>query len=192
MSSKSLKALCAWLLGLVLIGPLTSAPAVASARAPVHCPGSGLLPTPANLKQVASATLCLIDIRRVSRHRGMLRNNVPLSHVANRQVRIMWHRDYFADIGPSGITPASLVAASSYPLGFGTFRVGQNLAWGTGAETSPARIVAAWMASPPHRAIMLDPKYRDAGVAAVPATPAVIGAGQQGATYAMEFGARRR
>jgi uncharacterized protein YkwD len=192
MSSRSLKGLCAWLLGLALIGPMSSAsPAVASVRAPVHCRGSGLQPTFANVEEVEAATLCLIDIRRTSRQRGMLRENTPLSHVALRQVRLMVHRDYFADVGPSGQTPAALVAASTYALG-GSFAVGQNLAWGTGGATTPARIVAAWMKSPPHRRIMLDPRYRDAGVGVVPATPAVIGTGQQGATYAIEFGERVR
>jgi uncharacterized protein YkwD len=189
MSSRSLKGLCAWLLGPALLGLLTSAPAVAAVHVPVHCRGSGLHPTPANVEEVEAATLCLIDIRRGSLHRGLLRENTPLSHVALRQVRVMVHKDYFADVSPSGQTPATLVAASTYPLR-GGFQVGQNLAWGTGDATTPARIVAAWMKSPPHRRIMLDPRYRDAGVGVVPATPAIIGTGQQGATYAIEFGVR--
>jgi uncharacterized protein YkwD len=57
---------------------------------------------------------------------------------------------------------------------------------------TPAGIVAAWMASPPHRAIILDRTYRDAGVAATPALPSVVGQGRVGATYAMEFGLRQR
>jgi uncharacterized protein YkwD len=35
------------------------------------------------------------------------------------------------------------------------WRVAENLAWGTGDASSPRRIVAAWMASPPHREIIL-------------------------------------
>jgi uncharacterized protein YkwD len=31
------------------------------------------------------------------------------------------------------------------------WRVAENLAWGTGAESTPRRIVAGWMASPQHR-----------------------------------------
>jgi uncharacterized protein YkwD len=159
---------------------------------PVHCPGSGLSPTAANARKVAKATLCLIDIRRASRGRSQLRANSTLVHIADRQVLKMLHMDYFADIGPTGQTPLSLVAASPYPKRGAWFSVGQNLAWGTGEDTSPARIVAAWMTDPPHRKIMLDPRYRDAGVAALPATPAVVGTGEQGATYAMEFGVRKR
>jgi uncharacterized protein YkwD len=193
MSFRSLKGLCAWLFGLmILIGPSSSAQAVAAVRVPVHCPGSGLFPTAANAREIASATLCLIDIRRGSRGRSLLRANSTLVHIADRQVRKMVHLDYFADVGPTGQTPLSLVAASPYPKPGRWFSVGQNLAWGTGGDTCPARIVQAWMSDPPHRRIMLDPRYRDAGVAAIPATPAVVGTGEQGATYAMEFGVRKR
>ncbi|HEX5223529.1 MAG TPA: CAP domain-containing protein, partial [Solirubrobacteraceae bacterium] len=71
------------------------------------------------------------------------------------------------------------------------YRFGLNLAWGTETGASPASIVSAWMASPPHRAIMLDPSYRDVGSAALAAVPAVKSQ-RPGGTYAMEFGARQR
>ncbi len=99
--------------------------------------------------------------------------------------------DYFADISPAGQTPMSLITATHYPSAAAALSVGQNIAWGTGAYASPAAIVAAWMASAPHRAIILDGAYRDAGVAATAAIPHVLGHGP-GATYAMEFGLRRR
>src|SRR5437764_1351782 len=125
MSFRSLKGLCAWLMGLTLIGPLQSAPpAVAAARVPVHCPGSGLRPTLANLAEVEQATLCLIDIRRVSRGRGLLRHNVALAHVAVHKARLMVHKDFFADIGPAGMTPLSQVAVSSHPLPAAFFSIG--------------------------------------------------------------------
>jgi uncharacterized protein YkwD len=104
----------------------------------------------------------------------------------------MVRMDYFADVRPTGQTPLSLVAATRYPFETVGFSVGQNLAWGTRDSSTPARIVAAWMASPPHRAIVLNGEYRDAGVAVTPATPSVIGAGRSGATYAIEFGVRWR
>jgi hypothetical protein len=37
---------------------------------------------------------------------------------------------------------------------------------------------------------MLTGEYRDAGIAATPAVPAVVGEGRAGATYAIEFGVR--
>ncbi len=102
----------------------------------------------------------------------------------------MVRRDYFADVSPSGPTLMSLVAVTRYPAHAAEFAVGQNIAWGTGSYTTPAHIVEEWLASPPHREIMLSREYRDAGVAATPAVPAVLHPSGRGATYVIEFGAR--
>ncbi len=44
---------------------------------------------------------------------------------------------------------------------------GENLAWGTGGDASPAVIVREWLASPMHRANMLRPGFRRIGIGAV-------------------------
>jgi uncharacterized protein YkwD len=41
---------------------------------------------------------------------------------------------------------------------------GENLAWGTGTQGSARALVAAWLASPPHRANLLAPSFRRAGI----------------------------
>jgi len=41
---------------------------------------------------------------------------------------------------------------------------GENLAWGTGTLASAHAIVAAWLASPEHRANLLRPSFRRVGV----------------------------
>jgi uncharacterized protein YkwD len=41
---------------------------------------------------------------------------------------------------------------------------GENLAWGTGSLSTPQAIVAAWMASPEHRANLLRPSFRRIGL----------------------------
>jgi uncharacterized protein YkwD len=41
---------------------------------------------------------------------------------------------------------------------------GENLAWGTGARGTARGIVAAWLASPEHRANLLRPSFRRVGV----------------------------
>jgi uncharacterized protein YkwD len=41
---------------------------------------------------------------------------------------------------------------------------GENLAWGTGDASSARAIVAAWLASPEHRANLLRPSFRRAGL----------------------------
>jgi uncharacterized protein YkwD len=149
-------------------------------------------PAGTDLPLLDAATLCLVNQLRTAHRLHSLRGNYQLASVAERQVRQMVALDYFADVGPGGQTPLALVAASRYPAAAATFTVGQNLAWGTGTYTTPARIVAAWMASPPHRAIILEGQFRDAGVAVIPSAPAVVtgSATITGATYAMEFGVR--
>jgi uncharacterized protein YkwD len=139
---------------------------------------------------VERATLCLINAIRRAHHLPALRANRTLGKVAGSQVATMIHWDYFADVRPSGQTPLSLVGVTHYPAHTAGYAVGQNIAWGTGSFASPEHIVAEWMASPPHRAIILTGYYRDAGVAVEPALPGILRAGDSGGTYAMEFGVR--
>ncbi|HEV3002144.1 MAG TPA: CAP domain-containing protein, partial [Solirubrobacteraceae bacterium] len=68
--------------------------------------------------------------------------------------------------------------------------VGENIAWGSGTLSSPAGIVAAWMASPGHKENLLNPTYREIGIGIVPGSPRspeMAGA----ATYTTDFGTRR-
>ncbi len=50
--------------------------------------------------------------------------------------------------------------------GYRSWAVGENILWSSPSLT-PARAVALWMASPEHRANILNPKWRELGVAAV-------------------------
>jgi len=161
------------------------------AAAGSSCPGESLLPSAGNVRAVDAATLCLINRLRGARGLRALRANRELRHVASSQVATMVRRNYFADDRPTGQTPLALVAITRYPVHADGFAVGQNIAWGTGSDTTPAHIVEEWMASPPHREIMLSGEYREAGVAVTPAVPTVLDRGGDGATYAIEFGVRR-
>ncbi len=49
-------------------------------------------------------------------------------------------------------------------VGCASQEVGENTAWGTYADSTPAAVVQAWLESPPHRAIMLDPRFRYTGI----------------------------
>jgi len=167
-----------------------AAAAPRASTAPGGCPGATLQPTTADEAAVNSATLCLVNAVRSAHHLHALRSNGQLAKVATSQVSSMIRWDYFADVRPSGQTPMSLVDVTRYPAHTAGFAVGQNIAWGTGTFASPEHIVTEWMASPPHRAIILTGSYRDAGVAVDPALPGVLRAGHSGATYAMEFGVR--
>lgn len=180
-------ALAAAGLACAALGVGAAPPATATPR---PCRGANLYPSAANARAIDAATLCLVNRLRLAHHAGRLRANRELRQVAASQITSMVQWDYFADVRPTGQTPLTLIAASRYAAHAAQITVGQNLAWGTNAYAAPAHIVAEWMASPPHREIMLSGEYRDAGVAVMPASPTIVGAGGQGATYAIEFGAR--
>jgi uncharacterized protein YkwD len=163
---------------------------MAAPKGPRSCRGTDLAPVAENSASIAAATLCLIDRIRAAWHLGPVRANAALRAVAASQVRSMVRWNYFSDVRPSGLTPMALIAATGYRAHASSVSVAQNIAWGMGSEASPERIVAAWMASPPHRRVILTRSFRDAGVAAIPSLPSSIGHGSYGATYAIEFGVR--
>jgi uncharacterized protein YkwD len=165
-------------------------PAAAAAHRQSGCPGAGLRPTATNVRSIGAATLCLVNDVRAAWRLGPVRANGELRWLAAKQVRDMVHHDYFADVRPDGLTPMAVLGATSYRSHAARVSVAQNIAWGTGTAATPAAIVAAWMASPPHRRVILTGSFRDAGVYTVPAVPARLAQGY-GATYAIEFGTRR-
>lgn len=179
----------AWLL-CVLVFALQAPANGASPRSAAQCGGADLVPAPGNAAAVQAATLCLIDMVRAQHRLQPLRANAMLRAVAHSQVQSMVRWNYFADVRPSGQTPFSLIAASRYRAHAASISTGQDIAWGTGSHATPASIVAAWMASPPHRTIILTGSYRDAGVSVMPSLPSVVGHGHGGAIYAIEFAAR--
>jgi len=175
---------------LAAANPTAGATSATAAAAAYGCPGAHLRPNASNLAAVEAATLCIVNRVRAAHDAAPLHANHVLAHVAAGQIAAMVHGDYFADVSPSGQTPLSLVAGTAYPAHAASFAVGLNLAYGTGHDVTPAHIVAEWMASPPHRAIMLSEQYRNAGVAVAPTVPAFLRVGRPEATYAFEFGVR--
>jgi len=174
-----------------MLAPVVAAARAVAGRVPAPpCPGANLRPSPANAAAAGAATLCLINQLRVSQHLRALYANRYLQRVATRQVRQMVHLDYFADLPPSGPPSSAQIAASHYAAHAARLATGQNIGWGTGEDGTPASIVAAWMASPPHRALMLGRAFHDIGVAISPMLPAVLGQGRQGGLYTVEFAAR--
>jgi uncharacterized protein YkwD len=167
-------------------------PTGAGAHTPAPCPNSNLRPTPSNLAAVNVTVVCLIDHARGAAHLRPLHPNRRLQHVAAHQALEMVLGDYFGDDSRSGKTPLQRIAATHYTGHTATVSTAQNIGWGTGAEATPADMVAAWMESPPHRQIILTGAFRDIGVGVAAAAPAALAQGQSGATYTVEFGTRRQ
>jgi uncharacterized protein YkwD len=68
------------------------------------------------------------------------------------------------------------------------YEIGENIGWGTLWLATPHAIVAAWMASPGHRANILEARFRDTGIGVSPHPPASLAHGQAGAVYTQDFG----
>jgi uncharacterized protein YkwD len=178
---------------LAVLAPVVAAARAVVARLPAPpCPGADLRPGPTNAAAVGVATLCLINQLRNSHHLRVLRSNRSLQRIATRQVREMVQWNYFSDWPPAGRGAGTLIPSSRYAAHAARLSTGQNIGWGTGDEATPASMVSAWMASPPHRALMLAGDFHDIGVGISPSLPAVLERGPQGGLYAVEFAARGR
>jgi uncharacterized protein YkwD len=166
---------------------LPSAPASAATGG---CPGAEVRPSPANAAVVQAATLCLIDAERAAHQLHPLRSNRALQAVAVRQLACMMRSNRFAEDCPSGVTPLARIAATRYASHAAALSVGQNLGWATGADRTPAAMVAAWMRSRPHCENILTATFTDAGVAVTPFVPPTLGIDEPAVMYALELAAR--
>jgi len=137
---------------------------------------------------------CLLNRRRARLHLLPLRYNRCLDLAAERHARDMVTRHYFSHSSSSGRDLGQRARAAGYVPRAGSWRVGENLAWETGARATAKVAVASWMRSLPHRANVLQPAYRDVGVAVVHGAPVPDELGRLAragaATFVTEFGAR--
>jgi uncharacterized protein YkwD len=133
--------------------------------------------------------LCLINRERTARGENALQPNSRLEQAAQSHTESMAFGGYFEHVGPGGDTPLDRMRASGYlyssQIGY---EVAENIAWGTHSLGTPRAIVAAWMASPGHRANILDSRFRDSAVGVSPHVPSSLGNGQSGGIYTQDFG----
>ena len=90
---------------------------------------------------------------RTSYHLAPLRVDIRLLRAARGHSADMMQRQYFAH-GP--VLGRALAQGARGPL------FGEDLAWGTGVGAQWA--VTQWLASPPHRAVLLRPGFRRVGI----------------------------
>ena len=115
---------------------------------------------PAQAAPTRAERSLLVTINNVRAAHGLapLRIDRKLERAARAHSRDMVRRGYF-DHGDFA-TRVSRFGARG-PL------LGENIAWGTGRRGTAAGIVAAWLASPPHRANLLRPGFRRIGIGRV-------------------------
>ncbi len=98
---------------------------------------------------------------------------------------------YFGHQAPDGSSFASRVYTYYPPAHHFYYAVGENLLWSKGS-ISGAAMVGLWMRSGPHRANLLNPQWRQVGVAALStySAPGVY-AGNPVTVVTADFGVRR-
>jgi uncharacterized protein YkwD len=141
-------------------------------------------PNDITLKQAKHATLCLLNTQRRAHGLKKLRDNGKLDLASRRHANDMARRNYFAHGDFVG-----RIRAAHYLRGANRgYTLGENIAWGSDVLATPQQIVKAWMASPGHKANILNGLFQDIGVGIAVGLPA--GSSGAGATYATDFGAR--
>jgi uncharacterized protein YkwD len=164
-----------------------------TAAAPVPqngvCPNTQLRPSSRDLPLIRTATLCLVNRERLSHGEAALAPNARLETAAQGHSADMAAGDYFEHDGRHGDTPLSRMRASGYIFSSHIgYSVGENIAWATLGLATPKAIVASWMASPGHRANILDATFRETGIGVSPHPLASLARGQSGAIYTQDFG----
>lgn len=143
-------------------------------------------PGQVGVEQAAASTRCLINRERTRRGLPALARSAQLASAALAHSRDMVERGFFEHETPDGRTPQDRIRATGWGRGTSS-STGENIAWGSGEEATPAAIVAQWMASAPHRADILRPAFREIGVGIALGAPAGRGS-RPGATYTTTFG----
>ncbi len=135
------------------------------------------------------STLCLLNAERRKHGLPALRLDARLSEAARGHSRDMVRRRYFSHTTPDGLGFAERIGRTGYMRATRSWLVGENIAWGWRHRGTAARVVRAWMQSPPHREEILRPSFRDVGIGVVAGVPRPLPRG--GATYTVDFGVRR-
>jgi uncharacterized protein YkwD len=123
--------------------------AYVAAAAALLCPAAAS-GADAGVSAEAQAIESLNQIRE-SRGLARLRASNSLAHSANAYARYMLVNDFFGH-------QARIRVAGRFHT------VGETLAWHSGWQAGPRRTVRQWMASPPHRAVLLSPAFRLVGM----------------------------
>jgi uncharacterized protein YkwD len=159
-------------------------------HAQAACANTNLHPTPANLSLIRSAVFCLVNRERARHGEHALRPNMRLRRAAQAHSESMAQGGYFNHVSPGGATPLARMRSVGYISNAAGYEVGENIAYGTLWLATPRAIVAAWMASPGHRANILDGRFRDTAIGISTHLSRSLSAGQPGAMYTQDFGVK--
>lgn len=118
-----------------------------------------ILPTTRLFSDITGGQLLsLVNQARQQQNLSPLSLNQDLNEAAGLKAADMVNKDYFDHTSPSGLTPWHWFKQAGYKYSF----AGENLAMDFWESRS---VFNAWMASPTHRANILNPHYTEMGLA---------------------------
>ena len=176
---------------LALLIALACAPASRAATAPtVPCAPTAVAASAvqAPAAVVGRAVRCLVNQQRAAHGLRSLRPSRLLRIAAEQHGADMVAHQFFAHVSPFTGALSNRVRRSGYMAHRPDWELGEDIAWGQGDLSTAAAIVDAWMNSPPHRAVILEPEFRDVGVGVIAGVP--FASALAGATFVMDVGAR--
>lgn len=167
-------------------------PLVALAAAAAVLAGSAAGGHATALQQRALDRQLLGQVNALRARHGLrpLRLSRPLSAAASRHSLEMAEDGFFSHSSADGTAFWRRIEHYYRAQGFRTWQVGENLVWES--PSLPAGdAIRMWMASPPHRANLLNPAWREIGIGAVRsgAAPGVY-RGLPAVVVTADFGAR--
>ena len=141
--------------------------AAAFATSAVAAPGSPAVA----LSPLERGVLTDINAFRTAHHLSALQLSTPLTSAAIAHTQEMAAQGYFAHESADGSLFWKRIR-TYYPSTPWTYwSVGENLLWSS-PDVGPAQALQLWLNSPEHRANLMNPRWREIGVAAVHASAA--------------------
>jgi uncharacterized protein YkwD len=168
-----------------VVAALTALAVVPAHARAADCPAATMTVGTAPPAAVEAGISCLVNAERAARGLAALERDAALDVSAQRHAADMLGRRYFAHVSPTGGTVDKRARRAGY-LTAPCWVLGEDLGWAPPVAATAQAVVQAWMDSPSHRAVILDPAFRDIGIGLAGRAPAGDGAG---ATFVLEAGA---
>jgi uncharacterized protein YkwD len=171
---------------LVVLAVASTAVLVSS---PVATPSA---PTKLERRAVLEAAV-VREMNRVRAARGLsqLRAAPSLRSAARGHSQAMLQHGFFSHDSADGTAFSERIRRYYSNSGYARWSVGEALMATHGRIVDAEAVVTAWLESPPHRAIVLSPTWRDAGIGVLyaPSAPATFG-GAEAIVVTADFGLR--
>jgi uncharacterized protein YkwD len=175
--------------------PRTRIAALVATIVVLAAPASGSADRRGAIRAAATLQSALVDqlnVLRASHGLSRLRVSPALTTAATVHTTSMAKKGYFSHNSANGSSFSQRLAYFYPARGYRSWSVGENLVWGS-PDLGAVRALKLWLASPPHRANLLNPRWREVGLSAVHSTSAPGVYHNAPATIVTaDFGARTR